>query len=363
LREQVSGAQLVMNRENLGFGTACNQGARLATADSIVFLNSDAFVEPGWLSPMLETLSLPAAGAVSAQQRHPDGRLLEAGALLDPEGFGVAYGNTHPTERYRFRFRRTVDYASGAVLAVRRRVFMEHGGFDPVFGLAYCEDADLSLRLRASGWSSYYEPRAVATHLQGTSSPPEHIRVLLEQNTAILRERWHRVLAARPRLSDLMRYPHRTIESRDACAPDRLLMLCDVLPDPDSPAGQFLTDVATARPDARLAVCTPEPVPDGPGVDRWCRLGVEIADDPDGPHIWLRDHMGSFGSIVPVDSAASEALGPRTRMTQPQAEWLDPELMTQGRALLPRLGWAPPARDPAPGHVAEVPPSRIRPPG
>lgn len=358
LQNNVTGVDLVCNPANMGFGAACNQGAHRASADVVVFLNSDAFVEPGWLEPLIETVGLPGAAAASARLHHPDGRLQEAGALIGPDGIGVAYGNTYPADRFQFRFRRTVDYASGTVLAVRRRVFLEHGGFDPAFGLAYCEDVDLSMRFRAAGWSTYYEPRAVAVHVQGASSPPDHIRALLERNTAILRERWHDVLSIRPPLTDLRQYPHRTLESRDACAPDRLLVLCDTLPSAtgtDGRTGRFLMELATARPDARIAVCTPTPVAAGSSVDRWCELGVEIGEDPDGMEIWLRDRMGGFGAVIAADPHAATILGPRTRMTQPQAEWLAPERMAEGVELLAAMGWAPAPQDPSPHRTPLAP--------
>lgn len=348
LRDEVAGAVLVLNEQNRGFGAACNQGAGLARAPTVVFLNSDAFVQPGWLEPLVATLALPGAAGVSARLLHPDGRLQEAGALIGRSGVGVAYGNTHDPHRFAFRFRRTVDYASGACLAVRRDAFLAHGGFDPAFGLAYCEDVDLSLRLRRAGWSTYYEPRATAVHLQGASSASERARSLRDANTAILRERYGALLAARPPLDDLLRYPHRTLASRDACTPDRLLVLAGALPDPSSPVGRFVGELADARPDARIAVLTVEPP--AAGVDAWGARGVEVAEDADHVRFWLRDRVGHFGAVIAPDEGAEAALGALVRRTQPQAEWVARDRMSAGRGLLPELGWAPPPRDPAPGE-------------
>lgn len=47
-----------------------------------MLLNTDAYVHPGWLEPMLDALHRPGVGAVVPQYRHPDGSLQEAGALL-----------------------------------------------------------------------------------------------------------------------------------------------------------------------------------------------------------------------------------------------------------------------------------------
>ena len=52
---------LQRNADNVGFAVGCNQGAKLGSAKSILFLNSDARVER-------ETIE----EAVSFLQRHPD---------------------------------------------------------------------------------------------------------------------------------------------------------------------------------------------------------------------------------------------------------------------------------------------------
>jgi GT2 family glycosyltransferase len=40
---------------NRGFGSGCNQAAKEAGGELIVFLNDDAEVEPGWLEALVET--------------------------------------------------------------------------------------------------------------------------------------------------------------------------------------------------------------------------------------------------------------------------------------------------------------------
>ena len=48
--------KVVRNEENLGFATACNQGARTASSERLVFLNNDTEPWPGWLPPLLGAL-------------------------------------------------------------------------------------------------------------------------------------------------------------------------------------------------------------------------------------------------------------------------------------------------------------------
>ena len=47
---------------------------------------------------------------------------------------------------------------SGCAILVPRALWEKLGGFDEDFALAYCEDSDLALRIRAAGGKVYYCP-------------------------------------------------------------------------------------------------------------------------------------------------------------------------------------------------------------
>jgi len=315
-------------------------------------------VHEGWLEPMLETLAIPGAGAVCPQFLEADGPLQEAGSLVDPSGNGTLYGNTDDPQRPRYRFRRTVDYGSAACLLVRREVYAAHGGLDPAFGIAYCEDIDLAFRMRESGWSTYYEPRAVVTHVRGGSSVSDFVRGLLERNTAIIRDRWGDVIASRASLTDLDVYPHRVVANRDAVAPDRLLVVVDELPDPASPIGKALDELVGRRPDARVAVMAgsrfvadaSEEDAEATVIDRWLARGVEIAEEPGGPVVWLRHRLAHYDHVW-VPATADDALLASVERTQPQATMVTDIALD---ALIAH-GWGPSPTDPP-----EIGPSRAR---
>jgi len=59
--------------------------------------------------------------------------------------------------------------ACGGAAAYRRRMFVELGGFDPLYRPGYYEDLDLSYRAWARGWTVVYEPRSRAFHKTSAS--------------------------------------------------------------------------------------------------------------------------------------------------------------------------------------------------
>ena len=62
-----------------------------------------------------------------------------------------------------------VDYCSGAAILVRRDLFDAVGRFDQRYAPAYYEDTDLAFAIRAAGYRTIVEPRAVVMHHEGVS--------------------------------------------------------------------------------------------------------------------------------------------------------------------------------------------------
>ncbi|MCU1458181.1 MAG: glycosyl transferase family 2 [Actinomycetia bacterium] len=362
--ESFSGVEVVRNATNVGFGEACNQGAQLARAPRVCLLNSDAFVEPGWLPPLLETLDgVPGALAAVPMFLEPDGRLQEAGALLSRDGRGVLYGNGDDPSRLRYRFRRAVDYGSGACFLMWRDAFLTVGGFDPVYGLAYYEDADLALRWRSADRYVVYEPRSQVVHVRNGSMPAGGaLAGMKAANQAEFRQHFTEVLSRRPPLDDLEQNPHRLLAARDADLFDRLLLLTDAVPEPDSPVGRVLLALARDRVDARVTVLITEPVSaDDPRVATLLAAGVEVGDGHDDWYGWLRDRVAMLSIVVVHGSELHDRFDRILRAVEPQAlrvhwrrageradseaeaaadEVIDDGLAEDPGPVLGRLGWA-----------------------
>jgi GT2 family glycosyltransferase len=197
--------RLVQLERNMFFGEASNIGAEQGSGDHVLFLNNDVTVTAGWLDTLLAVLgSAYRAGAVGPRIAYPDGRLQEAGGVVRPDGWSVQIGKAGMRLAPSFiEATRIVDYCSGACLLMRRSVFLDLGGFDPMFDPAYFEDVDLALRMRAIGLFTYYCGAATVHHQESVTSTriwsAEERRQHVAANHGRLVRRWGRHLRERLR--------------------------------------------------------------------------------------------------------------------------------------------------------------------
>lgn len=168
--------QIVRNAKNLGFGAACNIGARIGRAELILFLNPDARLEASSLGAAVPRLCENAdVWVAGAQLIDEDGRIQRTCSRVPtgPRMFAHALGidrllpaagyvmSEWPHDATRF-----VDHVIGAFYLIRRDAFERLGGFDERF-FVYLEDLDLSMRVRAAGGKCLYVTEAVAHHAGG----------------------------------------------------------------------------------------------------------------------------------------------------------------------------------------------------
>ena len=234
---QVRGIRLLRNQINLGFLRTCNAAARMAHGEYVMLLNNDTEVRPGWLDTMVEVFAKrPGTGIVGSRLLGDDGRLREAGGILWKDGSAWNYGSDGDPDAPEFSYLREVDYCSGASLLVRRDVFLDAGGFDDRYAPAYCEDSDLSFRLRRRGLRTVYQPRSEIVHFEGVSHGRDlrcGIKACQVANQATFLEVWHAVLARDHFLSGT-----HILRARDRARDRQVVLIIDhYVPEPDRDAG------------------------------------------------------------------------------------------------------------------------------
>jgi FkbM family methyltransferase len=182
------------NDENLGFIMNCNSAASLARGEFILFLNNDVQVTDNWLVGLVGVFATsPQIGAAGSRILYPSGHLQEAGGRVKADCTTQLIGLNDDPSLERYNFARRVDYCSGACLIVKREMFTEVGGFSEFLRPAYCEDLDLSLKLRQRGFETWYTPNAtVLHHLSKTSDEIGSYYKMrhIVKNTQKISERW-----------------------------------------------------------------------------------------------------------------------------------------------------------------------------
>jgi GT2 family glycosyltransferase len=266
--DELTGATVLHNATNVGFGPAANQAALHARARHLVLLNSDALVHPGWLEALVEVADAdPTVAAVGGRLLNLDGTLQEAGAIVWRDGSVTNYGDGDDAARPEYTFRRDVDHISAALLLIRRSAFVDAGGFDPVYAPAYLEDVDLCFSLHARGFRTVYEPAATATHVRWASGDRSQTERLLARNLPTFTTRWQTELAARPHHP--AHHDRRLLlAGRDAMCEARVLVVADAV---DQAVSSTLDAIAHHWPSARRTLLTADA--NAAGLD-----GVEVID-------------------------------------------------------------------------------------
>lgn len=158
-------ADLVTLPKNLGFPRAANAGLRMASAEVVVLLNDDVLVEPGFLSELATAFADPDVGMAAPSLLRADKHSLEGiGIEVDRAlaGFSRHWGAAADAAD-QLRHDHLIGPSGGAA-AYRRRALDQVGHLDERI-LAYNEDLDLALRIRAAGWKCAPVPSARAVHL------------------------------------------------------------------------------------------------------------------------------------------------------------------------------------------------------
>jgi GT2 family glycosyltransferase/tetratricopeptide (TPR) repeat protein len=190
--EEAAGTlRAILNPDNTGFAKACNQGANVARAHYVVFLNNDTEVQTNWLGSLFILAAAdPAIAAVGSKLLYPDGTIQHAGIALadcwDHDPLHPFY--LFAQEKADFPLanqRRVYQAVTAACMLVRKAHFDAAGGLDEGYWNG-CEDVDLCLRFQQRGWLSVYEPASVAIH-HAAQSGPEGLRQAAENV-----ERFHR---------------------------------------------------------------------------------------------------------------------------------------------------------------------------
>ena len=188
--------KLVRSKKNIGFGPANNLGCKAASGDLVLFLNSDAYADPGSIEVLATSFSNPEVVAAGGKLLNPDRSLQLSTAnrltlwavfceqlylekIFSKSALFSPYWTTNRLAR--------IDTPSetaqvmGACLMVRAVDGQPLEAFDERYFL-YCEDTDLCRRLQTHG-KIFYVPQATFVHDLGSSSKKDPALGIIRYNT------------------------------------------------------------------------------------------------------------------------------------------------------------------------------------
>ncbi|PIE22457.1 MAG: hypothetical protein CSA62_12030 [Planctomycetota bacterium] len=183
IEAEFSWARVLREPENLGYAVGNNRGARQASAEYLLLLNSDTEPAPGTIEAMCVFLDAnPEYGACAPRLVHPDGRVQKSCKRWPGLAVACVYDLfwkgwpllSRIDDHYFYRDfdhlgERDIEQPPGACFLIRRELWERLGGMDEELWLFY-NDVDLCKRLHAMGFRIRYLGGLSVVHHEGAST-------------------------------------------------------------------------------------------------------------------------------------------------------------------------------------------------
>lgn len=175
-----SGAHVIVNKNNVGFGRANNQALPYIKGDFLLLLNTDAFVRQDTLQKTVTYMTMHKECGVLGVKLVGRDKSLQPSCRYFPTPLNVFLSRTG-LDRFVPWVRlvddlswdhasvRECDWVPGCYYLIRREVVDRVGLFDPRFFLYY-EEVDHCRRVKEAGWKVVYFPDTEVVHIGGESA-------------------------------------------------------------------------------------------------------------------------------------------------------------------------------------------------
>lgn len=166
--KQADGVAVFQPKENESYPSLLNRVADRAAGDVLYFLHDHLEeMDEEALPEIISHAVRPDIGAVGGMILYPDGRVRQAGRLLDPYRISCPSFHHWPGKSWGYSGRLTLIQNYSAVsmdcMVIEKRKFLEVGGFDKVHLKSNHLDVDLCLRLKDAGYRTLWTPYAKFT--------------------------------------------------------------------------------------------------------------------------------------------------------------------------------------------------------
>lgn len=177
LKQQFPQVKIIQNEINGGYAKGYNDALKHVQADVFCLLNSDIKVTKNWLSPIITEFATNKDIAI-IQPKILDYKNTShfeyagaAGGFIDKYGYAYCRGRIFDTieeDLGQYNDMRTIFWASGACLFIKKSTFDALNGFDETY-FAHFEEIDLCWRAFNSGFLTKYVGTSTVFHVGGAT--------------------------------------------------------------------------------------------------------------------------------------------------------------------------------------------------
>ncbi len=198
VRREFPRVRLIVNKKNLGYARANNQGIKESQGRYILLLNPDTTLNPEFIEKTVDFMEKnPTISVLAPKILNPDGTVQDSirefpdYKILFWEITGLAkiFPKSSVFGRWRMRYfdytkLQEVPQPMASALLLRRDVLERVGSFDEEFPIYY-NDVDLLKRIKESGLKVFYFPEADLIHKRGGSTRLVWKRMIFEQHKSL----------------------------------------------------------------------------------------------------------------------------------------------------------------------------------
>lgn len=183
--------RLIINKENVGFTKACNQGIELSAGENILLLNPDTEIVNNAIGKMAAKLnSEDEIGAVAPKLLNEDGSIQKSCRTF-PEYKDMFFEMTllsklFPESKTFSRWKMNyfdhntecrVEQPMAAALMIKKNVLNNIDNFDERFKMFF-NDVDICKKIYDSGKSIIFYPEAEVIHIKGVSIYKDRVKMI-----------------------------------------------------------------------------------------------------------------------------------------------------------------------------------------
>ncbi len=151
--------KLISHTLNQRFPISVNDGTNIAIGEILILLNQDVIPDPKLLTHLPHHFNDPQVFAVTFNESD------RSWAKAEIKN-GLLHFENGPADNYPHQS----FWPSGGSSAIRKSMWNELHGFDPIFTPGYYEDLDLGWRANKKNWKTIWEPNARVNHAHPEST-------------------------------------------------------------------------------------------------------------------------------------------------------------------------------------------------